>query len=1381
MSLYNSGLNSNSIIQLDVIDSLTVGGVAVTGGGGGSGTATAFATTGADVAIDSTAPTIAGQSLISTSTTTATWQTPAGGGDTLAPATNTNAYIPTWNGLNSKTLNDGINPATLVTTTTAQNVSNKTITTSLPITDTTASTDPNTGALIVDGGVGIKKSLNVALTIDADGDISTTADINTDGSYYIDGSLAVHRPNGNSIFINSTPIGVVTGGQNVCSGSTSGDSLLAGERQSLYGVGSGTSITSGSNNSSFGNFSMGTTTTGTLNTSIGAGADTSSGAAYKQLSLGAFAVNTKDRQCIIGDLDLEEVVPAATADCFLGTAANSFSGLSLKDTGTSIASSGNGILYKKTSNDGLWWKGDTTGEIDLTAAASPLTTLGDIITRGASVDERLAIGSATQVLTVAGGVPTWATPASGGMTDPMTTRGDMIYKDAANATVRLPTGTVGQLLSTDGTDTAWTDPLVIESANDRIGVGTGAVVPADNTVCLGNTSVQSLCIGDSDVFRHDGTSAYFGHFPVSSIGAGNLIVGTNTSVSLSSGASNTFIGSAAADNVTTGSNNVAVGQKSLDSMTSRSGCTAVGMQALKASSAADMTAVGFNAGSNVSSLTANNSTFIGSSCLGVLGALQEYQLVLGSDATATKGNQCMIGHSGMEEIVVNAGAAVTLGTDTNAFTGVGLKDVAAGPTVTATHGALYKKTGSDGLWWKGDTTAEIDISAGGGGSGDVVGPASATDGNIALYDGTTGKLIKNGPDPATLVTLVGAETLTNKTLTTPIISTISNTGTLTLPTSTGTLALLSDITGEANTSSNSGVTTFGLAQAKAGVDLPFKSLTATSTKIGLTANANDVGLDVNEANLTIANMSDAASYATIAGVETLTNKTLTSTTNSINSSGLHSATTVVDVIAATAPTNGQVLTASSSTAASWVTPTASAGAYAGSRGYFDVGTSGNLSTSGVNDVVSRAITYTSTTDWTPTSSTACEYTYSGIGANVKCSFWGDVSNTLTLGTKFYWTINDVAVNSNNFASGTRVNAFDYLTLATSDVVNLKYEIDAGGVSFDNTVIIGGATSGSDNRAITTDDGVNYTGQGIVGITNVAKIAYKASNTTWIAVGSGTGAAVMATSTDMGTTWTGITTHGVIGSIQYVMYSAVDDLWVIGGPGLARWSDDDGVTWTGCTGTLPTSSVFGIAHDGIGRYIMTGSGTNRTLTSTDGKAWANQSSMQSAMPYPTSGVCYSSSQGIWVIFGDSTGAGVNRYATSVNGTTWIRNTTETTNIPSGGEIAYSPSNDRFVSVGSVSGSVRAAYCTTPTGSWTTLGTAAGLTPVDVCWNGTVYISVGISPSGLANYSSDGISWTTDTSLITGANTCASANDLPYAGAPLVGVTTVTNHNILIEEL
>ena len=57
-------------------------------------------------------------------------------------------------------------------------------------------------------------------------------------------------------------------------------------------------------------------------------------------------------------------------------------------------------------------------------------------------------------------------------------------------------------------------------------------------------------------------------------------------------------------------------------------------------------------------------------------------------------------------------------------------------------------------------------------------------GNVLTSNGTTWT---SAALPASVVTLDGVQTLTNKTLTAPVISTISNTGTLTLPTSTDTL------------------------------------------------------------------------------------------------------------------------------------------------------------------------------------------------------------------------------------------------------------------------------------------------------------------------------------------------------------------------------------------------------------------------------------------------------------------------------------------------------------------------------------------------------------------------------------------------------------------
>ena len=85
----------------------------------------------------------------------------------------------------------------------------------------------------------------------------------------------------------------------------------------------------------------------------------------------------------------------------------------------------------------------------------PMTTIGDLIYRdGTNATNRLPVGSPNQVLTVVGGVPTWQNSAAG-FTDPMTTRGDLIYRDATNTTTRLPAGASNYVLTSDGTDIAW--------------------------------------------------------------------------------------------------------------------------------------------------------------------------------------------------------------------------------------------------------------------------------------------------------------------------------------------------------------------------------------------------------------------------------------------------------------------------------------------------------------------------------------------------------------------------------------------------------------------------------------------------------------------------------------------------------------------------------------------------------------------------------------------------------------------------------------------------------------------------------------------------------------------------------------------------------------
>jgi len=57
-----------------------------------------------------------------------------------------------------------------------------------------------------------------------------------------------------------------------------------------------------------------------------------------------------------------------------------------------------------------------------------------------------------------------------------------------------------------------------------------------------------------------------------------------------------------------------------------------------------------------------------------------------------------------------------------------------------------------------ESVVRVIATGGGGGSGDVVGPASATDGNIALFDTTTGKLLKNSSySPASFAAALGSD------------------------------------------------------------------------------------------------------------------------------------------------------------------------------------------------------------------------------------------------------------------------------------------------------------------------------------------------------------------------------------------------------------------------------------------------------------------------------------------------------------------------------------------------------------------------------------------------------------------------------------------------
>jgi hypothetical protein len=186
--------------------------------------------------------------------------------------------------------------------------------------------------------------------------------------------------------------------------------------------------------------------------------------------------------------------------------------------------------------------------------------------------------------------------------------------------------------------------------------------------------------------------------------------------------------------------------------------------------------------------------------------------------------------------------------------------------------------GTNKITGMGDPTAAQDAAtkayvdtqvAGGGGSGHTIQNAgsSLTARTNLNFDGTYLVATDDAGNDQTdvtigsgVVTTTGTQTLTNKTLTAPVISSITNTGTLTLPTSTGTIALTSDIpTNVSELTNDSGYsTTTGTVTSVAGTGtVNGLTLTGTVTSSGSLTLGGTL-------SITESQISDLGAYATLA-------------------------------------------------------------------------------------------------------------------------------------------------------------------------------------------------------------------------------------------------------------------------------------------------------------------------------------------------------------------------------------------------------------------------------------------------------------------------------------------------------------------------------------
>ena len=134
-------------------------------------------------------------------------------------------------------------------------------------------------------------------------------------------------------------------------------------------------------------------------------------------------------------------------------------------------------------------------------------TDGELITWDAvGAPATVPVGTATHVLTSngIGAAPTFqANPA--GFADPMTTRGDVIIRDATNTTARLGVGAAGEVLGSDGTDISWgsagagtwTDTSVNTGTNKTLNDFTNTIGADDIHIEVYNNTGTGFAKGDA--------------------------------------------------------------------------------------------------------------------------------------------------------------------------------------------------------------------------------------------------------------------------------------------------------------------------------------------------------------------------------------------------------------------------------------------------------------------------------------------------------------------------------------------------------------------------------------------------------------------------------------------------------------------------------------------------------------------------------------------------------------------------------------------------------------------------------------------------------------------------------------------------------------------
>jgi len=266
-------------------------------------------------------------------------------------------------------------------------------------------------------------------------------------------------------------------------------------------------------------------------------------------------------------------------------------------TGT-VTTSGNLTLGGTLAiNDGDWSGTDLSPANGGTGLSSYST--GDLLyASGATTLAKLAVGSNTEVLTLAGGVPTWAAPAAGGATD----------LDGLTD------------VSINGTGQLWN---FIKNGTTPDGAPSiGGISGAVSNLAIGGTALKSLTSGDNNTA--------FGNYALYYLqgGSSNIAMGYQSQFSNVSGTDNISLGQSSGRN-NTGSYNVSIGSSAGYSITGNGN-----------------TSIGQNAGKQIT--TGAYNTVLGYQADNHLTGGASYNILIGmfcEPGTAANNSQFVLGHA----------------------------------------------------------------------------------------------------------------------------------------------------------------------------------------------------------------------------------------------------------------------------------------------------------------------------------------------------------------------------------------------------------------------------------------------------------------------------------------------------------------------------------------------------------------------------------------------------------------------------------------------------------------------------------------------------------------------------------------------------------------